>query len=617
MCGISGVFDPRLAPAELTDILTAMNRAQAHRGPDEATVELTRHPRGGLAVQRLALVDLPGGRQPFVNETGTVRAVINGEIYNHDQLRRRLQDRGHRFRSACDGEVIVHLYEEEGAEFLSRLDGMFALAVVDEAAGRILLARDPAGMKHLYIGRAPGRFAFASEAKALLASGLFAPRPNPDALFFYLRQGFIPAPQSAFSGLERLESGTWLSVDLEQGTETRKPFWQYGPRELPALTEEEAGVRLEQLLRQAVASHHRADRPVGAFLSGGWDSSLVARFAAEAAGGPLRTFSVVFPEFPGMDEARYSRQVAGFLGAHHTEVEFRADQVMEDLDLLGRCLDEPCSAAPAEVFFQLARGAARSVPAVLSGEGSDELLGGYERLRNTWVYTLRRLVPPGLAAAAASRLPAGRLRQLSGLLAAPDDLEADAAWLPGFFSEEAAALLHPSLRERVSRPTRVGLPPATAGPTRDLLKRRLCWEFTRRLAEGLLFIGDRTTMAHSLEARMPFLARPVVEFCLAVPSAWKIRNHRHKVLLGHLARKFLPPEIAARSKKGLGCPPAVWTRPRVVEAVRRRLLESPGPFDRRTLESSPVLRRPDLLRGALFRRLIFLQAWWDGFGMRL
>jgi asparagine synthase (glutamine-hydrolysing) len=592
-----------------------MNRAQAHRGPDAAAVELTERPRGGLAVQRLALIDPSHGRQPFVNETGTVRAVINGEIYNHDDLRRRLQDHGHRFRSACDGEVVVHLYEEEGVEFLSRLDGMFALAVVDEAAQRLLLARDPAGMKHLYLACAPGRFAFASEAKALLASGLFPVRPDADALLFYLRQGFIPAPWSAFSGLERLESGTWLLREGER--ETRQRFWRYAPREVHTCTEAAAAEHLEHLLRQAVVSHRQADRPVGAFLSGGWDSSLVARFAAEAAGEPLRTFSIVFPDFPGMDETRFSRQVAGFLGSNHTEVEFRADQAVEDLTPLCRCLDEPCSAAPAEVLFQLARGAATSVRAVQSGEGADELLGGYERLRTNWVYTLRRLIPAGLAGRAGPSIPPGRLRQLSTLLAASNDLEADATWMPSFFREEAAALLHPALRERFSIPHPPGISPALANLARDLLDRRLCWEFTSRLAEGLLFIGDRTTMAHSLEARMPFLSRPVMEFCLAAPSGWKIRNGRHKVLLAYLARKFLPPEIAARTKKGLGCPPAVWTRPQVVQAFRRRLLDAPGPFDRTTLERNPVLRRAGRLRGSLFRRLIFLQGWWDAFGMKL
>lgn len=615
MCGICGIFDARIPPGELTALLAAMNQAQAHRGPDEATVELTRHPWGGLAVQRLALVDPSGGRQPFVNETGTVRAVINGEIYNHVSLRQRLEDRGHRFRSACDGEVVVHLYEEEGTGFLSRLEGMFALAVVDEAAGRILLARDPAGMKHLYIARAPGRLAFASEAKALLASRLLPARPDADALLFYLRQGFVPAPRTAFSGLQRLEAGTWVLEERDGQSCGR--YWHYSPRAIPAETEEAAGEELEHRLRRAVGSHARADRPVGVFLSGGWDSSLVARFAAESAEGPLRTFSIVFPDHPDMDEARYSRQVAGFLGSDHAEIEFRADRAVEDLDPLCRCLDEPCSAAPAEVLFQLARGAAPIVRAVLSGEGSDELLGGYERLGTNWVYTLRRFIPPGLAATVGPRIPPGRLRRLSGLLAAASDLEADAAWMPGFFPDEAAMLLRPELREQLSRSCGVGISSALAETSRDLLERRLAWEFNQRLAELILFIGDRTTMAHSLEARMPFLSRPVVEFCLGVPSLWKVRNRRHKVLLGHLARKHLPPEIAARTKKGLGCPPAVWTRPAVFESFRRRLLDSSGPFDRATLERNSVLRRPTRVRGSLLRRLIFLQGWWDAFGMRL
>jgi asparagine synthase (glutamine-hydrolysing) len=309
MCGISGVFASSLRGAELARALERMNTAQRHRGPDQAGSVWFEPFGAGLACARLSLIDLQGGRQPFANEDETIYAVVNGEIYNHRALRETLAAKGHRFRSASDAEAVVHLYEEAGEAMLDRLDGMFALAILDQRQRRLLAARDGLGMKPLYVAETGGGVAFASEAKALFAAGLATPEPSLDGLDAYMTAGYVPAPLSMFRGVRKLRAGHYLSAGKGGVRETA--FWRpYFRRDDSSKSDDEYDEELEHLLAAAVRSHLAADVPVGAFLSGGWDSSLVAAMAAQERGARLKTFSVVFPEMPTWMRAAFrgSRQ---------------------------------------------------------------------------------------------------------------------------------------------------------------------------------------------------------------------------------------------------------------------------------------------------------------------
>ncbi len=587
-----------------------MNAAQRHRGPDQSGSVWFEPLGAGLACARLSLIDLEGGRQPFANEDETIHAVVNGEIYNHRALREMLVAKGHRFRSASDAEAVVHLYEEAGDAMLDRLEGMFALAILDQRQERLLLARDGPGMKPLYVAETAGGLAFASEAKALFAAGLANPEPGLEGLDAYMTAGYVPAPLSMFRGVRKLRAGYYLSAGKAGVREAA--FWRpCFQRDTSTKSDDEYGEELEHLLAAAVRSHLAADVPVGAFLSGGWDSSLVAALAASQCGTRLKTFSVVFPEDADMDERRFSRLVAARLGTEHNEIEFRSAQLPEMLSAVVRHLDEPCTSAPAGVFYRLASLAAGHVKAVLSGEGADELFGGYEWVRLNYPYYFRAAIPPPLFRAVEPWCPHPRVRKALRIVGAPDDLLADAEWRRHFTPDAKRKLLKPHFRSGGPDLAAFVLPRDILASCRDSLERRLAGDFHARLAEGILFMGDKVSMAHSLEVRFPFLDRSVVEFALRLPSRMKVRRGKEKRVVAALAKRRLPREIAERRKKGLGYPERMWHNPACLAFARDLLLGS---------RSSP-LSRPAVARvlgraggrqwAQAVRGLVFLQAWWN------
>jgi asparagine synthase (glutamine-hydrolysing) len=616
VCGIAGIVHARLGAAELAARLERMRAAMRHRGPDDAGSELFAEQQGGLAACRLSILDLQRGHQPMLNEDGDVCAVLNGEIYNHQQLRAELERRGHRFRSRCDTEVLVHLYEQEGARFVERLEGMFGLAVYDRRRRRLLLARDRAGMKPLYLAETPQGLAFASEIRALFASGLVRPAPDFDAVNTALAVGFVPAPRSGFAGVEKLASGTLVEVGPDERVERRR-FWTLRFQAPPAAqTEAGFAAELGQRLEAAVRSHLVADVPVGAFLSGGWDSSLVATYAARHCHGALRTYSIVFPDNPDADESRYARAVARALGSDHREIEFRSRDLPELTPRVVRHSEEPLWTSPAALIYQVAGLAARDVKVALSGEGSDELFAGYPRFATTRYYPLRRFLPRPLLRAAAPHLPRARWRYILRIAGAAEDWLADLEAFRPAGLEGFAAALRPPLRIssadlRPARPAR-----ETLASCRDHLQRRLAIDFLGRLADGILVASDKVSMAHSLECRMPFLDPGVLDFALGLPSEMKRQGGRAKVVLSHLARQ-LPPEVAGRRKKGLAFPGdrsfadvlARWMREAVLDRAR-----PDGPLDRGKLEALLGPGR-DLGGHPLVVpwRLLMLQCWWSEF----
>jgi asparagine synthase (glutamine-hydrolysing) len=613
MCGIAGVFRSRLSADGIRAALEAMNQAQFHRGPDEAGCLVTPELGAGLASRRLSIVDLEHGRQPMPNENGRVQVVLNGEIYNHTALREELAARGHRFRSRSDTEVVAHLYEETGCECLKRLDGMFALAILDLDRQTLLLARDRAGMKHLYYSRTEAGLVFASEAKALFAAGLVEARPNLQAVDSYLAIGWMPSPMSGFEGVRRLRPGEYLIAGAN--STRREFFWRMAYRHEPGhRTDEEYVEELDHLLRSAVQTHLAADVPVGAFLSGGWDSSLIAAYAARAAGTRLKTFSIVFPDSPFMDESRYSRLMARTLESEHYEIEFRAADQPALLARISRSLDEPVSAVPAGALYLLASLAAAHVKTTLSGEGADELFGGYEWLRLESPYLLRRVAPKWLCRRAALACPHTRVRRALRVLGAVEDRAADVEWRRRGTPEDKRRMLKREYRADGPDVAPVVLPDDVLVTCGDRLQRCLAFEIRERLSDAILFAADKVSMAHSLEVRMPFLDRGVVDFALRLPSRLKVHRGREKIVIRKLAERHLPSSIVARRKHGLGYPEGALLQ-EIMRRFARDLLLSDierGPFRRDFLERTLTATRPRLTAEAL-RRLVCLRLWWNEF----
>lgn len=611
MCGIAGIFDSRLPPDELERTLAAMAGSMLHRGPDQGAVRVFPQLAGGLAVRRLAFVDLAGGDQPIGNEDGSVVALLNGEIYNHRALRRELEADGHRFATRCDTEVVAHLYERYGDGFLARLEGMFALAVFDLGRRRLLVARDGPGMKPLYHARTAGGFAFASEARALFASGLVRPRPALPALDVYLGTGFVPAPRTAFEGVERLPAGCFAVIDASGVRQEPFGRFRFG-RDEPPLADVEYVDELERRLEAAVASHLAADVPIGSYLSGGWDSSLVTAFAARRLGSRLETFSIVFPDDPGVDESRHSRQVAAWLGTDHHEIEYRSSMLPDLLPRLVRQLEEPIAASPVALADVLASLAAGHVKGVVGGEGADELFGGYQWFRADAPYRLRGVLPRPVARLFARHVHEPRVRRWMRIAAAADVRAADAEWFRCLTPEEKATILRPELRNGGPDMEAVLIADDLAATCRDALQRRLAHDLHGRLPEAILFKHDKLAMGHSLEVRMPFLDRRVVELAARLPPHLAMHRGREKVVVAELARRHLPPEIAGRRKQGLAYPHSSWVDAPAGDRLRALLLDEAdrGPFLRAPLERF-------LSRRAALRRydrpvacLATLHTWW-------
>ena len=555
MCGIAGIFDGQIASERYPDILDRMAASIVHRGPDEGGALALPQLRAGLASRRLSIVDIAGGQQPVANEDETVHVVFNGEIYNHVELRRELETRGHAFRSHCDTEVIVHAYEEWDLDALDRLRGMFALAVLDTNRRRLLLSRDSAGMKHLYWAQTEEGLIFGSEIKALLASGLIDAQMDPAAVNLYFKAAFVPAPLTGFQGIRKLPSAGFLVADDSCVREGR--FWT--PRyatDQPPRSEEEYSEEMERLLRAAVKSHLAADVPVGAFISGGWDSSLVATFAAEETSRKLKTFSIVFPDAPQADESRYSRLLVERLGTDHQETEFRAPETHKIFPKAILHLEEPNFRAPFLLLYQLCEAAGADLKAILAGEGSDELFGGYEWFKSKVARianALRPVVPSAMARAALPRAKTTRMRLLLGILGARDTSASDAVWLSALAPPVRPEFVSPEVRSAKADVQLLLPPAATMDSCGPFLDRLLSLEQNGRMSDGILLEGDKMSMAHSLETRMPFLDRSIVDFSLRLPAHFKLRGKQEKYILKSLTR-HLPREIAARTKWGLQYP---------------------------------------------------------------
>lgn len=564
MCGIAG-FVNRDGDAADRELLARMTATIAHRGPDGEGFFV--EGPAGLGHRRLSIIDVEGGSQPMTNEDGTVWVSFNGEIYNDPELRRDLMNRGHSFRTECDTESLVHLYEEYGPDFAARLNGMFALAIWDIPRQRLVLARDRMGQKPLlYAQTTQGGLVFGSEAKALLAHPDVPRRLDPDGLARYLFYEYIPHPHSIWEGVRKLPPAHVL---VREGGQTMlRRYWTPPDPELEAAPFDFCAARFWADFRAAVGRHRRSDVPLGVFLSGGIDSSSVAAALAELEPpSSIRTFSIGF-EDPSFDESSHARAVAKHLGTDHRERTFSAQSVMDLLPEVAGWLDEPFGDASVLPTHLLSRFAREEVTVALGGDGADELLAGYPTFRAERASALFRRLPGAtrsLARAAAGRLPVDhgnisfdfRLKQFLRGAGEPSAL-AHQRWLGSFSGPEIGRLLaNPrTLDVEAAHLARA----ATLAVGTDPLTRSLRLYQDTYLPDDILSKVDRASMACSLEVRAPFLDADLVDSIDRLPSHYKYGRGVTKRLLKRAAADRLPASILGRPKKGFGIPVARWLR---------------------------------------------------------
>ncbi len=569
MCGIygyatrNGEIDP--------PIIYAMGRALTHRGPDDEGVMIDNSGpiRIGLGHKRLSIIDLSSnGKQPMCNEDETVWVTLNGEIYNYRELRKDLEARGHRFRSQSDTEVIVHLYEESGAGCLERLSGMFAFALWDAKQQSLLLARDRVGKKPLHYCATKGAIIFASEIKALLRHPEVGRDLDLHALNKYLAYEYIPAPDSIFRSIKKLEPGHYLAY--RNGAIQCIRYWRIPLEDKPlqAGKESHCVAELRELLDRAVRRRLVADVPVGLFVSGGLDSGIVAAFAAKAK-DQLECFSIGFDE-PSFDESGYAEQVAKSLGiTHHVRV-FNSRDMLDLVQALPRILDEPLADPSILPLYLLSGFAAERMKVVLSGDGGDELFAGYQTFQAHKLMEYYRLLPGFLRSGIkrlASHLPVShgylstdyKIKQfLKGEGVSPEIRFF--LWRGAFANGAKSALLSPELRRHLEGKDcyeDIDRFIAESGLT-NALERILYLSMKLYLQDNNLVTVDRASMANGLEVRCPLLDKDVVEYVCRLPMHYKLNGFRTKYLLKRAAEGFLPQKIIYRQKKGFGIPLARW-----------------------------------------------------------
>jgi asparagine synthase (glutamine-hydrolysing) len=585
MCGICGIATTHgVADVET---LRSMSAQLAHRGPDSAG----EHVDGGvaLAARRLSILDLEHGDQPIANEDGTCVVVQNGEIYNYPELRRELERAGHQLRTRCDTEALVHLYEEHGVGFAARLRGMFAVAIWDSSRRRLVLARDRYGIKPLYYRHAGDELRFASELRALPRGEI-----DLDALEAFLAFNSIPAPYSIFRDVRKLPAGHVLV--WENGAVTLERYARPGPAaedELRTADEAELVEELRARLRDSVKAHLLSDVPVGVLLSGGVDSAVLAALAAQETPEPVHTFTIGFAE-RSFDERDDARLVAERYGTEHHELLVRPDPELL-LRALAEAFDEPFADSSALPTYLVSQLAADHVKVALSGEGGDELFGGYYTyaadLFADRVAPLARLVRPLVEALPASTRKASLDYKAKRFVRAAHlpPLERHHGWKEIFSAEARTELTG---RRAAFDPIDVYRARYAETARAPQLARLQDVDFGVYLVDDLLVKTDRASMAHSLEARVPFLDPVVTNLAFALPTRLKVRGLAKKVLLRKAAEPLLPSEVVHGRKRGFSIPAAAWLREELEPFARATL--SPGILRRQGFfQSEPVTRLID------------------------
>jgi asparagine synthase (glutamine-hydrolysing) len=574
MCGIAGLVDPSLAKPELAQRIARMAETLVHRGPDDDGFLIAEGV--ALGMRRLSIIDVEGGQQPLYNEDGTVAVVQNGEIYNFRQLRAELSSR-HAFQTRADTEVIVHAYEDEGADAIARLHGMFGLALWDERRRLLLLARDRLGKKPLYYAHDGQRLVFGSEIKALLASDPALAEIDDETLLPYLRYGYVPEPRTMFRRIRVLPPGHILT--FSSGELVIRPYWQLelAPNGDTAATLEDHVEELDSLLADAVSSRLVSDVPLGLFLSGGLDSSTLTAYAARESSSPVKTFTIGFDR-EAWDESADAAQVARHLGSEHHSLILGEQDVQRTLpdtvfDLV-RHFDQPFGDPSALPTYHVSRLAREHVTVILGGDGADEIFAGYSTYRGTVFAQRYRRLPgarfgPSLVRAIAKVVPRGRRY---GLLHAVKVLGDSVLPFEELYLRKRTILRRPDL-ERLLTPElgpRIAASEPPAYVPQDVvsaLELDASWidrmsycDVRFGLLNDMLVKVDRMSMAHSLEVRSPFLDHKLVEFVLRLPPERKFNKGTTKVVLRDTIRDRLPAATMSKPKQGFNVPLREWFR---------------------------------------------------------
>lgn len=577
MCGITGILSP-----SNRHVIVPMTDAIVHRGPDSCGYYRDEHI--SLGNRRLSIIDLTTGDQPIANESGQVQLVCNGEIYNSPELRRQLSAAGHQFKTMTDIEVIVHLYEDYGTNCVRHLRGMFAFALWDKNRQILLLARDHMGQKPLFFVNNGQDFLFGSEVKAILASGLVAPAIDLEGLWHYVSMRFMPDRYSLFKGIKKLPAGTVLT--WEHGVVRLEKYWDLRFTDKVRASEREVEDELDRLLSETVRMHLLSDVRVGAFLSGGIDSSMVSAMMATASPEPVPVFSIGVKE-QGFNELPYARQVAARYGMEAHERVVEAD-LIRLVPAMVYHMDEPADPFGVGVYL-VSRAARDVVKVVLTGDGGDESFAGYDRFAGQRLLDYYALLPQWfrrlVVQKIVERIPdsfgykslAQKARWLNELsLFGRDRRYAESMSFLRFTQTAKEQLFTPAARGQIEDydSTQKILDFFGSANVEDLVDRMLYTDLMTRMPDHLLVTVDRMSMAHSLETRSPLVDYKVVEYAASIPGDLKLKGGQLKYLLKKVAARYLPPELIKRKKQGFGFPLAHWMRTDLREFIENLFAES-------------------------------------------
>ncbi len=583
MCGIAGIYNYGSSAPVGIDPLRAMAASLVHRGPDDEGI----YQDGalGLSFRRLSIIDLERGAQPISNEDGSVWSILNGEIYNYLDLREDLENKGHRFKTKADSEVIPHLYEEYGHSFAEHMRGMFAVGLWDAVKRQLLVVRDRLGIKPVYYWDDGSTFAFASEIKGLLASGVVERGVDLQALSDYITFRYVPAPATMFRGVMKVPPGHMLTVG-EAGLRIDQ-YWDFRFESGPNGGDRDLEERLRVMLRECVRMRLMSDVPLGALLSGGIDSSMIVATMSDLVDSPVKTFSVGFESAGPLSELPYAKMISERFGTDHHEILVNYDDLVRNLPDLVWHQDEPVTEPAAIPTYMVSKLAREHVVVVLTGEGADELFAGYPQYGlESWAARYQMI--PGairdrLIRPIVSSLPFGfrRLRVVERSLSTVSDADRWSSWFAGFAGAEKESLLSKDLMASVEDPTgaRVFERHISRLGAAHPVEKMLYVDTKVWLPDDLLMKMDKMSMAASLEARVPFLDHKLVEFAAGMPLRVKLDGLQGKGVLRRMAKGVLPKEIIGRKKVGFVVPINVWFR-RDLKPLLESMLFSSRSLDR-------------------------------------
>lgn len=572
MCGIAGFVNKKLTTFD-EDLLRQMAGVIAHRGPDGEGFFIDKEHGVGLANRRLSIIDIEGGAQPMSNDDQSIWITYNGEIYNFPELRNELQAKGTLFKTRSDTEVILRAYQVYGAKALSKLNGIFGLAIYDQNVDKMFLARDPFGVKPIYYLENDRKVLFGSEIRSILCDGSVETRLNIDALDEFLTFRYNPSPTTLFAGIKKLAPGHLIEI-TRAGCSEQQSYLSNDRPSISGIDENEAIEEYRRLLQSAVKRQMISDVPIGLFLSGGVDSASIGKLMAEESSSPIRTYTVGFPGKGDFNELDDALTTAKLLGSDHHEMTIDARQYLKFFARSFEVIEEPIAETSVSALYYLSRRAAEDVKVVLAGQGADEPMGGYHRyLGISLIQKYGRLIK--IASPITNLLPrAGRIKQAAAVAKFSTDIDRLVAAYSIFTPGQRAKLAPSFARNGRSETYRLRELLHQADELPDLLSKTMYIDTRMSLADDLLLFNDKVTMANSLEMRVPFLDLELVAFLETLPSNLKVRGTTRKYIHKRAVEAWLPREIVHRKKRGFQTPMDEWLQRDLATAAQRLFEEN-------------------------------------------